>query len=235
MKSGFELFLAYKRLWAVLVILTAILFLLKFMSDQSAAQSPSAAPQRERVLESLIKKQLPIKVNIKKEKEASFKDLNNPNWLREFELEVINTGDKPIYFLDIQLISDVKIGGQSLDFPLIYGRPELGDVISKAWPEDVPIKPGESYVFKIHPGQIPAWEQNVRDGIMPDATKIVVLPQTISFGDGTGYFVDEPYPPARYRREHPESYPPPKPPDTDEPKAASALTKRLSEKVLGNV
>jgi len=47
MKSGFELFLTYKRLWAVLVILAAILFFLKFMSDQSAAQSPSAAPRRK--------------------------------------------------------------------------------------------------------------------------------------------------------------------------------------------
>jgi len=213
---------ATKRLWIVLMILIALLFLMRSMSVRSSAQSPSptsgSQSQRERVLESLIKKQLPVKVNIKKEKEASFKNLNNPNWLREFELKVTNTADKPIYFLDIELISDVKIGGQSLDFGLIYGRPELGDVISKARPDDVPIKPGESYVFKIHPGQVPVWEQKVREGTLPDATKILVAFQTLSFGDGTGFFVNEPYPPARYRREHPEIYPSPQPPNKDEPK-----------------
>jgi hypothetical protein len=45
---------------------------------------------------------------LKKEKEESFKDLKNEKWLREFELEVTNTGDKPIYFLYIMLGTNVK-------------------------------------------------------------------------------------------------------------------------------
>src|SRR5256886_2138983 len=89
---------ASRRLWALLVIFAALVFLMKTMSEQSAAQAPAAQSRKERILENLIKKNVPIKVNVKKEKEESFKDLNNEKWVREFELEVTNTGDKPIYF-----------------------------------------------------------------------------------------------------------------------------------------
>jgi hypothetical protein len=125
------------------------------------------------------------------------KDLKNEKWVREFELEVTNTGERSIYFLDIDLVTDVKVGGAPLVFTLIYGRPELGDVISKAWPDDVPIKPGETYVFKIHSGQVPAWESGVRHGDYPEAKKLQVALQMLSFGDGTGYVGNGKYPPSR--------------------------------------
>lgn len=97
----------------------------------------------------------------------------------------------------------VKIDGTTpLVFNLMYGRPELGDLVSKALPNDVPIKPQESYVLKLHPGQIPAWESSVAEGSHPDAMKLQVLPQLLSFGDGTGYFVNTPYPPAPNRQPH---------------------------------
>ena len=51
-----------------------------------------------------------------------------------------------------------------LVFSLQYGRAELGDLVSKARPDDVPIKPNETYTFKLHPGQTPAWEQSVAEG-----------------------------------------------------------------------
>lgn len=161
----------------------------------------SAATQEERVLETkYIREHLPIRVKIKKEKEESFKNLKNHKWPSEFELEVMNTGDRPIYFLYISLITDVKVGESRLVFEVMYGRRELGDVVTKALPDDVPIKPKESYIFKLHPGQIPAWEQSVAEGSHPDATKLQVLPQVLSFGDGTGYFVNTPYPPAPKRQ-----------------------------------
>lgn len=158
---------------------------------------PSNAAIQERTLETKhIREHLPIRVKIKKEKEESFKDFNNREWVRDFELEVTNTGDKPIYYLYINLITDVKIGESPLVFNLIYGRRELGDIVTKALPDDISIKPKESYVFKLHPGQIPAWESSVAKGSHRDATKLQVVPQVISFGDGTGYFVNTPYPPA---------------------------------------
>ena len=39
--------------------------------------------------------------------------LKNEKWVREFELEVTNTGDKPIYFLFLDLIADVKLDRKS--------------------------------------------------------------------------------------------------------------------------
>ena len=184
------------KIIAVLLVLFVVGVLIT-----SPRLTPSSAAMQERVLESLVKQDLPIKVKIKKEKEESFKDFKNRKWPSEFELEVTNTGDKPIYFLYINLITDVKIGGTTpLVFNLMYGRPELGDIISKALPDDVAIKPKESYVFKLHPGQIPAWENSVAEASHPDATKLQVLPQVISFGDGTGYFVNTPYPTAPKRQ-----------------------------------
>lgn len=163
--------------------------------------STSAAFQ-ERTLETKhIREHLPIRVKIKKEKNESFKDLANHKWVREFELEVTNVGDKPIYYLYINLVTDVSDGGGgSFVFNLEYGRSELGDIVTKALPDDVPIKPKESYVLKLHPGQIPAWETGVAAVSHPDATKLQVVPQVISFGDGTGYFVNTTYPPARKKQ-----------------------------------
>ena len=163
---------------------------------QSPQTSISAGLQTERVFESAIPKDVPIEVKIKQEKERSFKDLRNEQWVREFELEVKNTGIKPIYFLDLTLVTDVKVSGDRLVFGLVYGRVELGDITSKAEPDDVPIKPGDTYVFKIHPGQIRPWEKGVKDGVNPEATRLRAELQSLSFGDGTGYFGNHPYPPA---------------------------------------
>jgi hypothetical protein len=165
------------------------IFLMKPLLTSSIVRA-----QTERVFEDAIPSNAPIKIKIKKEKEKTFKDLKNDGWLREFELEVTNISDRPIFFIYINLITDVKLADGPLIFPLMYGKPELGDIITKAGPDDVPIKPGETYVFKIHPGQVPAWERGVSTGNHPDALRIKAMIQMLSFGDGTGYFINEPYP-----------------------------------------
>ena len=148
-----------------------------------------ARTQGERVFENAIPKNAPIKIQIKKENEKSFKDLKNEKWVREFELEVTNIGDKPIFFIYLTLITDVKLSDGPLMFTLVYGRPDLGDIITKAAPNDVPIKPGETYVFKIHAGQALAWEHGVNEKKRPDASRIKAKIEELSFGDGTGYFL----------------------------------------------
>lgn len=143
----------------------------------------------ERVLENTIPEHLPIKVKIKKDKELSFKDMKNEKWVREFELEVKNTGDKPIYFLYLVLtFPEVNLHeGHRLVYPLVYGRTELGDIKTAATNEDIPINPGETYVFKIHPSQVLAWEKSVKDEGRPQPHKVVLYFQILSFGDRTGY------------------------------------------------
>lgn len=129
--------------------------------------------------------------------EQSFKDLKNGKWLSEFELEVTNTGDRPIYYLEIVMDSGVKFegSGQNIVFPLHYGRPELGDIVTKATSDDVPVKPGETISITSH--QAPAWEMGIRDKRWPEAINLKMEIQVLSFGDGTGYWSNERYPPPK--------------------------------------
>lgn len=179
--------------------LSAVLFLAGLLLPINS-MSPSSAQSGERVLESLIWKEVPMTVRVKREKEDSFKDLRNMDWVREFELEFTNTGNKPIFFVFMYLITDVKLNGSALQFPVLFGRPELGDIVTKALPDEPAIKPGETYVFSLSPSEVRRWEESIRQGDRPDATRIQVLPQEMSFGDGTGFFVNSPYPPVRDSR-----------------------------------
>src|SRR3982751_3808445 len=122
------------------------------------------AQSEEREFEDTTPQHLPIKVKIKKEKEKAFKDLKNEKWARDLEVEVTNTGEKPIYLLHFTLVlPEVREEtGNNVGFVLHYGRPELGDIQTKAGPDDVPIKPGETYVFTIAPGQALGWENLVK-------------------------------------------------------------------------
>lgn len=160
----------------------------------SLRQTSSSAALQERIFENKVPVHIPIKIKIKKEKEQSFKDLKNEKWLREFELEVTNTGDKPIYFLYIMLSTNVKDkeDGLELMYPLTYGRAELGDIVTKATRDDIPIKPGETQILSL--GEVPVWEQGVREKRWPQSTKFTAEIQSLSFGDGTGYFGTQPYP-----------------------------------------
>jgi hypothetical protein len=180
---------------AAALVLTVIGFLIM----ASRLTSSNAAVQ-ERIFENKIPAHIPIKIKIKKGKEESFKDLKNEKWLREFELEVTNTGDKPIYFLYIMLGTNVKdnTDGLELMYPLTYGRAELGSIVTKATSDDVPIKPGETQILKL--GEVPGWEQGVREKRWPQSTKFTAEIQLLSFGDGTGYFGTRPYPPAEKRQ-----------------------------------
>jgi hypothetical protein len=179
-------------LMAKLILVILCLCLVFLLLTNARRTSSFALAQTERVFENTIPKDVPIKIKIKKEKEESFKDLKNEKWLREFELELTNTGTKPIYFVFINLATDVKVGEDRLVFPLSYGRPELSDIVTRALPNDLPIKPGETYVLKM--GEVPGWERGVREGRWPQATKFRAELQSISFGDGTGFFGNHPYP-----------------------------------------
>ena len=186
------------------LLITVALFLM-----MGPLTSGIARGQEERVLENTLPKELPIKVKIKKEKEESFKNMKNDKWVRELEIEVTNTGDKPIYYLDMFLSTNVDAGiqvvledangmnGSRLQLGLRYGKPELGDIISKPSPDDVPLKPGETCVLTIHPGEVGGWEMAIRDGLHPQPTRLQVVFQVLSFGDGTGLFGagGHPYPP----------------------------------------
>lgn len=112
--------------------------------------------KEERSLDDKIPKHLPIKVKVKADKEKQFKDLDNPYWARNFELEVKNTGIRPIYRLVLLLhLPETAIAGGNLVFSLAYGRSELTmfqDTLESAKPDDIPIKPGETYILRMLQG-----------------------------------------------------------------------------------
>jgi hypothetical protein len=172
-----------KGLLMLFLIFLAAIFLIK------GTLIPSIAQSTERELEDTVPKHLPIKVKIKKEKEKAFKDLKNEKWVRDLEIEVTNTGDKPIYCLSLNLIlPEIKApNGYNIIFPLFYGRSQLGDIETKAEPDDIPIKPGETYIFKIGEGNALGWEAFKRKENWPHPKKVILHFQILSFGDGTGF------------------------------------------------
>jgi hypothetical protein len=140
-------------------------------------------PQVERELIDNLPKHLPLKIKVR--------NLKSEQWVRDFALEITNTSDKPIYYLRMFLdLPDVKAeDGINLGFPLQYGR---GALISFAVPvesDDVPIKPGETYTWRI-PEQLQlGWERFVkRRGLAKsEPKKLKFIFQSLNFGDGTGF------------------------------------------------
>lgn len=147
----------------------------------------NAQTSEHRLLEEKIPKHLPIKLRLRKEN--LFKDLKNEQWLRDFELEVTNTGDKPIYFLGLLIGLPEVTGpdGYNVGFGLQYGRKQMEEIRTKAEPVDVPIKPGETYVFRVGSSDVQAWGRFRKAEGLPDATKIILRFQVLSFGDATGF------------------------------------------------
>lgn len=156
--------------------------------------------KEEREVEEEIPKNVPIKVKLRSEKEKSFKDLKNGNWLRDLELEVTNTSDKPIYFLELWLmLPDTKTeNDRQLAFPLRYGRADFIDFETRSVAGDIPIQPRGTYVFTIPEGKQQAWRQfNLRRN-ESDPLKVKIQFVHLSFGDGSGFSGGDPYP---YKRE----------------------------------
>lgn len=185
MKSSFATALASnKKLWAALIIFGALLLLMRMMSVQRIVQA-----QGERVLDLRVPEHLPIKIKVTGEKNNAFKDVNNEHWAQDFELEIKNTGDKPIYFLLLVFtLPEVKMpDGNLYGFSLHYGRTDFISVTTSSTPEDIPIKPGESYVLKIPKHQVEGWESYSLREQIPQPKKVEIEFQFLSFGDGTGF------------------------------------------------
>lgn len=144
-------------------------------------QSESA--DLSRVIEDHIAAHLPIKVelgNLKKEP-----------LLRNLEITVTNLATKPIYYLKLSvLLPEVQsTGGSPIGFPLRYGRTDLIDFDEPVRPDDVPLQPGESFVFKIPAENLEALEKlDARKGLgLGKLKKVYLLFHLLNFGDKTGF------------------------------------------------
>ena len=146
----------------------------------STAQSTQ---KEERELEDKIPKHLPLRVKVK--------NLKNEKWAHDLEVEVTNTSNKPIYYLFLILtLPEVKSeSNRAMGFQLIYGRSELVDFAAPLKPEDVPIRPGDSYTLKIPDHFSLGWEQFAAKRKLPksEPKKIKIRFGQLNFGDGTGF------------------------------------------------
>jgi len=143
-------------------------------------------PKEERELEDKLPKHLPIKVRIRPEKEKAFKDLDNDNWIRDLEVEVKNTGTRPIYYMVLLVdMPELKFGQGNMVFDLRFGHKKFMNFASGAKPEDLALKPGETCILDT---RTPLdWNEYSRDMNWPRPKQFVLKFQEISFGDGTGF------------------------------------------------
>jgi hypothetical protein len=143
----------------------------------------SASTSTERVIENQLPRHLPIKVELK--------NLDKEPLLRNLEVKVTNTSHKPIYFLELVIaLPDVLFDdGYPAGFSLWYGRTELIEFSEPLQPEDTPIKPGESYVFKIPEKKLGGFESYIakRNLTHSGIKKVHLFFQHLNFGDGTGF------------------------------------------------
>lgn len=155
------------------------------LSSESSAPPP---PAQERKIEVKTFKGLPLAVHEVRNLQKG------EDWFRDLEIEVKNISDQPIYFISISIqFPDIPPPDNSEDsrtgFSLEYGRLELGGLWRLARPDDVPIKPGETYVFTIPEGYATGFEQMKKSWYMPSGAtnRLILWFSTISFGDGTGF------------------------------------------------
>ena len=165
-----------RRLITLTLLLLFPVLWYEFAPVSGLAQGSAA----ERELEDKIPLHLPIK--------AKVKNLQNKKWLDDLEIEVRNTGNKPIYYIKLALLlPGVKVGADSTGFPLWYGRWDLLDVTNHATAEDVPLKPGESYVFKLPERLVKGWQGHRSKSGQANPKRVVLIFNVLSFGDGTGF------------------------------------------------
>lgn len=150
----------------------------------SGAQSP---PESERELVDKIPKHLPIKVKVKKPERL--KDAKNEEWLGDAELEVTNTGTKPVYHLLISVyMPDVfSSGGRNYGLNFGYGRAQLIALDEPVRPDDVPIPPGGVVVLKVPAPNAEAWKLFRAKGKATNPKKLEFIFRGLNFGDGTGF------------------------------------------------
>src|SRR5882762_9993697 len=113
-----------RRFTSLKVLLLLAIFTIASVAFCFKILAPTLAKNdEEREIEDKIPKHLPLKVKLKQEKEAKIKDFKNDAWLLDFELEVTNTSEKPIYFLDFFVIFPEFVeNGGARGIPLRYGR-----------------------------------------------------------------------------------------------------------------
>ena len=162
---------------------------------------PAMQRAAERVFEISVPKHVPLKIRFVAAKEAAFKKFDNEQWVNDLEIEVMNTGDRPIYFLafDLDMPEMTPADDRPTMFLMHYGRPDLLLANTQVTAADVPIEPGDQIHLKVREMDIRAWQhfRKVANWQLP--AKVTLLLHHLTFGDGTGLDGPEaePWPPKK--------------------------------------
>jgi len=137
----------------------------------------------DRVIEDQIPARVPIKVELEKHDVEPL--------LRNLEVKVTNTSEKPIYYLLLHIVLPDVISprGYPIGFPLEYGRTELVNFNEPLTEQDLPIPPGGTWVFKVPENNLSAFEKMVSRNHISQAPirKVQLAFELLNFGDKTGF------------------------------------------------
>jgi hypothetical protein len=170
-------------------------------------QMPHATAQNKLAVEPTVperklKYEVPAHIPLKLE----VRNVEKEHWMREMEVEVTNTGDKPIYFLEfiVELPEVISPLGNITGYTLTYGSFEIMDFSTRPRVEDEPIQPGKSYTFKFPAKWAADWEWGKEKEGLADPQQLLLVFHRLNYGDGTGFLGRHGTPlpsnrPAKYR------------------------------------
>jgi hypothetical protein len=166
----------------------------------ATALQQASLPSEERKIEVINSRALAASVPIAI---TAIRNLQGQDWLKEVEIEIQNTSNKPIYYLeiatffpDLPKFAGVDGSERRVMMTLYYGRIELAHLSQRPDSTDVPIQPLEKYVFKIPEPKRQGLEAILsRQNLTPAAIRNINFKiYMVNFGDGTGVRVGSPYP-----------------------------------------
>lgn len=176
-------------------LVASIIIFISLIASAALLSSGASAPQQSqsRRLDDRLPNHLPISVHLKKEKEKAFSELENEKWVRDFEVEVKNTGTKAIYFLRLVLIPEMgkAPSERTPSLTVQYGRDELISFDTALTSDDAPIQPGDKVFLKIRPQELDGWDHFRKVEQWPaqwsKPKKATLMFEMLNFGDGTGF------------------------------------------------
>jgi hypothetical protein len=163
---------------------------------RSEANPMTAAEASEYTIENQIPSRLPLKVELL--------NLDKEPLLANIEVKITNTSKKPIYFLEIVIsLPDFKLPqGAPLGYILRYGRSGLMAFKEPITPDDRPINPNESHIFKINEDMRSMFEQQIAEinRAQSEIRRVYLFFGQLNFVDITGFYTlgGLPFPPPNY-------------------------------------
>jgi hypothetical protein len=155
----------------------------------SSNTTHTSAQFSKRTIENKIPPQVPLAIKIKKDKEDKLTNAANKQWYRDFEMDITNTSNKPIYFFTLFIhMPDLEDpGGGTMVFTVFFGRPAFIEADTEILPDDKPLLPNQTYTFVISEEKQIAWEAWQKRTNKFEVPRVEILFSHLSFGDGTGF------------------------------------------------